>query len=175
MNGRAAQRAETIRLLVLDVDGVLSDGSVVYGNEATSEFKSFNIKDGLGIKLAQNAGIEVAIITGRQSLAVSRRAKELGITSLIQGREDKALALEELVKVYSFTLHQVAYMGDDLPDLKAIKMAGLGACPSDAIALVRENADWISPLSGGCGAVRSLCDFILLCQGKAHQIHDDFS
>ena len=97
MNGRAAQKAEDIQLLVLDVDGVLTDGSVLYGASDQAEIKSFNIKDGLGIKLLQKSGIEVAIITGRTSAAVERRAAELNIATLLQGREDKGVALQALL------------------------------------------------------------------------------
>ncbi len=157
-------RAKAIRLIALDVDGVMSDGCVVYGNN-DEETKAFNIKDGLGIKLAQSAGIEVAIITGRTTSLLTRRANELGIKALIQGREDKLTALKELANSRDLNLAQCAYMGDDLPDLSAIITAGLGACPADAVADIKFHSDWISPVSGGRGAVRDLCEFILKAQG----------
>ena len=165
MNGRAAQKAEDIQLLVLDVDGVLTDGSLLYGAGNQDEIKSFNIKDGLGIKLLQKSGIEVAIITGRVSAAVERRAAELSIATLVQGREDKGVALQALLDERALPASRVAYMGDDLPDLSALKLAGLAACPNDAATPVQDMADWIAPLSGGRGAVRALADFLLASQG----------
>lgn len=150
----------TISLLVLDVDGVMSDGKVTYTSDG-AELKSFNIKDGVGIKRIQKAGVQTAIITGRISPMVERRATELGINHLIQGREDKLAALKELLVSLSIDLGNVAYMGDDLPDIEAIASAGIGACPADAVAVVRAQADWISSLKGGEGCVREFCDHIL--------------
>ena len=149
-----------ITLLVLDVDGVMSDGKVTYTSDG-AELKSFNIKDGVGIKRIQKAGIQTAIITGRVSPMVERRATELGIHHLIQGREDKLKALTELLISLSIELKDVAYMGDDLPDIEAIANAGIGACPADAAAAVLKQADWISSLKGGEGCVREFCDHIL--------------
>jgi 3-deoxy-D-manno-octulosonate 8-phosphate phosphatase (KDO 8-P phosphatase) len=165
MSGRAAQKAEDIQLLVLDVDGVLTDGSVLYGASDQAEIKSFNVKDGLGIKLLQKSGIEVAIITGRTSAAVARRAAELNIPTVLQGREDKGVALQALLDERALPAFRVAYMGDDLPDLSALKLAGLATCPSDAAAPVQAVADWIAPFAGGRGAVRALSDFLLTSQG----------
>ena len=150
----------TIALLVLDVDGVMSDGKVTYTSDG-AELKSFNIKDGVGIKRIQRAGVQTAIITGRVSPMVERRATELGIHHLIQGREDKLAALKELLVSLSIDLKDVAYMGDDLPDIEAIASAGIGACPADAAAAVLKQADWISSLKGGEGCVREFCDHIL--------------
>lgn len=149
-----------IKLLVLDVDGVMSDGKVTYTSDGV-ELKSFNIKDGVGIKRIQKAGVQTAIITGRVSPMVERRASELGIHHLIQGREDKLTALKELLVSLSLDLKDVAYMGDDLPDLEAIASAKIGACPADAAAAVRSKADWVSSLGGGDGCVREFCDHIL--------------
>ena len=150
----------TMTLLVLDVDGVMTDGKVTYTSDG-AELKSFNIKDGVGIKQIQRAGIQTAIITGRVSPMVERRATELGIHHLIQGREDKLTALTELAASLSIDLKHVAYMGDDLPDIEAIANAGIGACPADAVAAVMAQADWISSLKGGEGCVREFCDHIL--------------
>lgn len=174
MTGRAAQKAESVKLVVLDVDGVMTDGTLLYGADTHLEMKSFNIKDGLGIKLLQRCGIDVAIITGRTSAAVERRAGELSITELIQGREDKGKALEELIAIRKLDAASVAYMGDDLPDLGAMRLAGLASCPIDAVEAVKNDADWIAPLAGGCGAVRALCDFILQAQGHLPDLHDTF-
>lgn len=159
------KRASRVKLLALDVDGVLTDGRIFYGNDG-EELKAFNIKDGLGIKLLQRAGVSVAIITGRQSRIVDRRAQELGIEHVIQGREDKKTALLELCSILSLELEDCAYMGDDLPDLSAICAAGLGLTVADGNATVRAAAHWQSQLGGGCGAVREACEFILRARGE---------
>ena len=139
-----------IRLLVMDVDGVMTDGKITYTSDG-QELKSFNIKDGLGIKRAQASGIETAIITGRTSPMVERRARELGIAHLVQGREDKLAALSDLVDQMNLSLDQVAYIGDDLPDLTAIESVRLGACPADAATEVKSKANWVSTRAGGDG------------------------
>ena len=149
-----------IRLLVMDVDGVMTDGKITYTSDG-QELKSFNIKDGLGIKRAQASGIETAIITGRTSPMVERRARELGIAHLVQGREDKLAALSDLVGQLNLSLDQVAYIGDDLPDLTAIEAVKLGACPADAATEVKSKANWVSTRSGGDGCVRELCDLLV--------------
>ncbi|MFO1347308.1 MAG: HAD hydrolase family protein [Pseudomonadales bacterium] len=166
----AQQRARAIRLLLLDVDGVLSDGGIVYDSEGR-ELKRFHIHDGLGIKLLQQHGIHVGIITGRVSPMVERRAKELGIELLIQGREDKAHAMHEAMAQLSLTLDAVAYMGDDLPDLAAITQAGLGIAPANAVNIVRQHADLVTIASGGHGAVREAAELILAAQGQLDTLH----
>lgn len=165
--------ALTIKLLALDVDGVLTDGRIGYGNEG-EELKFFNIKDGLGIKLLQRAGVEIAIITGRDSNIVNRRAKELGIDAVIQGREDKLTALKELCADRELSLNQCAYMGDDLPDLSAIQAAGLGMTVADASAAVLDAADWQSSYKGGEGAVREACEAILSARAQLHDLEAQF-
>lgn len=157
-------RAAAITLLALDVDGVLTDGAIYYGN-AGEELKAFNIKDGLGIKLLRDAGVQIAIITGRSSDIVARRAKELRIDEVVQGREDKRIALEELCQRRGLSLDECAYMGDDLPDLGAIRAAGLGMTVADGCARVREAAQWCSRYNGGAGAVREACEFLLEARG----------
>ena len=149
-----------IRLLVMDVDGIMTDGKITYTSDG-QELKSFNIKDGLGIKRAQASGIETAIITGRTSPMVERRALELGIAHLVQGREDKLAALSCLLEQMDLSLDQVAYIGDDLPDLTAIESVKLGACPADAATEVKSKADWVSTRVGGDGCVRELCDLLV--------------
>ena len=149
-----------IRLLVMDVDGVMTDGKVTYASDG-QELKSFNIKDGLGIKRANASGIETAIISARTSPMVERRVLELSITYLIQGREDKLTALADLVRQMNLSLDQVAYIGDDLTDLTAIESVKLGACPADAAIEVRSKADWVSSRAGGDGCVRELCDLLV--------------
>jgi len=161
----AQDKAQSVKLLALDVDGILTDGKIYYGNNG-EELKAFNIKDGLGIKLLQRAGVRVAIITGRRSAMVERRAKELGISEVIQGREDKREALNELCEVNSLQLSECAYMGDDLPDLGAINAAGLGLTVADAPGTIRKAAQWCSSRNGGDGAVREACEYILHSKGE---------
>jgi len=171
---RTKNRAAVVRLLALDVDGVLTDGLIYYGNSG-EELKTFNIKDGLGIKLLQKAGVRVAVITGRQSQIVVRRAQELGIEDVVQGREDKRQALLELCQRHGISMEECAYMGDDLPDLSAITAAGLGMTVADADATVREAAQWRSRFNGGCGAVREACEFILSAKGKWPALAAEFT
>ena len=160
----AEEKARQVKIAVFDVDGVMTDGRLYYSSHG-DELKAFNVKDGLGIKLLQRHGIKTAIITGRNSELVNRRAKELGFDYLYQGREDKITALTELLKDIGLTLDDVGYIGDDLPDLAAIRKSIFGATVKDATALVLENADWISHRNGGEGAVREFCEFILAAQG----------
>jgi 3-deoxy-D-manno-octulosonate 8-phosphate phosphatase (KDO 8-P phosphatase) len=167
------EAAARIRLLALDVDGVLTDGHIVYGSDG-EEFKAFHIRDGLGIKLLQRAGVTVAIITGRRSAVVERRAEELGIDVVLQGREDKLQALSELCTQRSLALAECAYMGDDLPDLAAVRAAGLGLTVADATDAVREAADWCSKMAGGRGAVREACEALLVSRGDWERLLEDF-
>ncbi len=176
MSGQQAAeaRAAGIRMLALDVDGVLTDGSIYYGN-AGEELKAFNIRDGLGIKLLQRAGISVVIITGRQSEIVARRARELGITDVVQGREDKRTALLEICSTHGLDIGECAYMGDDLPDLGAIRDAGLGMTVAGAADPVAAAADWQSRHPGGGGAVREACEFILSARGVLEQLEAEYA
>jgi 3-deoxy-D-manno-octulosonate 8-phosphate phosphatase (KDO 8-P phosphatase) len=169
----ALEKARQVRMLVLDVDGVLSDGTLLYGNSG-EEIKSFFTADGVGIKLLQGAGIPVAVITGRSSAIVTRRAAELGIEHLVQGRDDKLQALEELLGRLGIPLSEVAYMGDDLPDLPAIAGCGLGMTVSGADEFVAAHADWRSQQPGGYGAVREACEFILRAQEKLDSAREQF-
>lgn len=164
-------KARQVKIAVFDVDGVMTDGRLYYTSHG-DEIKAFNVKDGLGIKLLQKFGIKTAIITGRNSELVNRRARELGFDYLYQGREDKITALNELLKDTGMSLDQVGYIGDDLPDLAAIRQSAFGATVNDASALVLENADWISTRKGGEGAVREFCEFILDAQGHLSDYHN---
>ncbi len=168
-----AARARRVRLLVLDVDGVLTDGRLLYGSNG-EELKAFNIRDGLGIKLLQRAGVDVAIITGRQSDSVRRRAQELGIAHLVQGREDKRRALEELCAELGLTPEACAYMGDDLPDVGAIRAAGFGLTVAGACAAAARAAQWQSSRAGGDGAVREACEALLVARGDWAAIEASF-
>ncbi len=144
--------AKDIQLLICDVDGVLTKGEV-FLDSSDLEMKAFNIKDGLGLKLLQRANIEIAIITGRESNIVDRRMAELGIKHVYQGQMNKIAAYEELLKKLDIKPSQVAYMGDDLPDLPLMQRSALGIAVADAHWFVKDNADWISFNDGGYGAV----------------------
>ena len=159
------KKARNIRLLLLDVDGVLTDGRLYY-DETGNEQKAFNIQDGLGIKLLQRNGIEVGIITGRSSALLTRRATVLGIKLVVQGREDKLTALQEILAEHDFSMEQIAFLGDDLPDLAVIRKVGLGATPANGNHFVARHADWQTAAAGGNGAVRELAELILDAQQK---------
>lgn len=168
-NQKLINRAKAIRLLLLDVDGVLTDGRLYYGNNG-EELKAFNIQDGLGIKLLQRNNIQVGIITGRSSELVARRASELGIELIVQGREDKLTALQETLnamdKESQLQMEQIAFLGDDLPDVAVIRQVGLGVAVANARKFVADNAHWQTTEKGGHGAVRELAEMILQAQGK---------
>ena len=166
-------KAKAIKLLICDVDGVLSDGKVYYSNQG-DEIKSFNIKDGLGIKNLMKNGVQVAIITGRQSSIVERRAKELGISLIYQGKVDKKSAYDEIMEKLGIKENQVAHIGDDLPDLPLIQRSGLGVCVADGHYFVRSNSDWVTDNKGGQGSVREVADLILTAQNKLKQLHQQY-
>lgn len=157
------EKLTKIRLLLLDVDGVLTDGKL-YFSEDGQELKSFHTLDGHGIKMLRKSGVEVGIITGRSSGLVAKRAADLGITLLIQGREDKFVAMQELLKEFPCELDHIAFMGDDYPDLTVMTQVGLAFCVPNAAPAVCEIAHWQSERQGGCGAVREACDMIMLAQ-----------
>jgi 3-deoxy-D-manno-octulosonate 8-phosphate phosphatase (KDO 8-P phosphatase) len=161
----ALKAAQKIKLVLLDVDGVLTDGKLYYGNSG-EELKAFDIQDGLGIKLLQRGGIKVGIITGRSSMLLKRRAEELAIEPLVQGREDKLTALNELLETMDISLDEIAFMGDDLPDLAAIRCVGLGITPANGNTQIASQALLKTAKSGGNGAVREAAELILEAQGK---------
>jgi 3-deoxy-D-manno-octulosonate 8-phosphate phosphatase (KDO 8-P phosphatase) len=167
------QRAQAIRLLVLDVDGVLTDGRIYYGADGV-ELKAFNIQDGLGIKLLRTTGVEVAIITGRKSPAVTTRAAELGIVHLFQGAGDKLAAFEEILARLSIDAAAAAGMGDDLPDLPVLRRCGLAVCVPEAPPVMRRAAHYVTDRAGGTGAVREVCDLLMVAQGTFEQGMQEF-
>jgi len=169
MQSELAERAARIRLLALDVDGVLTDGRIHY-TDSGEEMKSFSILDGLGIKLLRRSGIIVAIITARRSTTVERRARELGIDHCLQGREDKLEALKELLAETGIALEETAYMGDDLPDLRAILAVGMGLTVANASREVARRALWQSQARGGNGAVREACEMLLGARGQLESV-----
>ncbi|MFO1386640.1 MAG: 3-deoxy-manno-octulosonate-8-phosphatase KdsC [Chitinivorax sp.] len=157
-------RAKVLKLLVLDVDGVLTDGKL-YLSDSGEEIKAFNTLDGHGLKMLKASGVDVAIITGRKSRLVEIRAGNLGIAHLYQGVEDKLSAFRELIGKLGLQPQQVAFMGDDLVDLPAMRRAGLALTVPAAPALVKQNAHYVSERSGGDGAVREVCELIMQAHG----------
>lgn len=157
--------AQKIKLILLDVDGVLTDGRLYYGNDG-EELKAFDIQDGLGIKLLQKGGIDVGIITGRTSKLLTRRTEELDIELVVQGREDKLTALNEILEDRAINLKEIAFVGDDLPDLAVIRRVGLGITPANGNHIVASQALWQTKKGGGQGAVREVAELILNAQGK---------
>ncbi len=167
------EKLTNIKLLLLDVDGVLTDGKITY-SDSGEEIKSFNSKDGLGIRLLMDSGIRVGIITGRKSDALSHRCNNLGINLLFDGIEDKIKAFNTILKKTKLAASQTAFAGDDLPDLGVMQLAGLSISPADAHPQVRQFADMVTMQDGGKGAVREICDEILKAQDKFDAIIDKY-
>ena len=163
--GGVTARARRIRLLVLDVDGVLTDGGLFYG-PGGEEWKRFDVHDGLGLVMARRAGLEVAIISGRASVAVTRRMAELGLTEVHQGVADKAAVLATVAGRLGVSPAEVAVMGDDLADLPLLRGAGLALAPANAVAAVREVAHRVTRRSGGAGAVREAVELLLAARPR---------
>ena len=154
-----------LRFLILDVDGVMTDGTISY-TENGGEVKSFNVKDGAGLKYWMRAGHRAGIITGRSSPIVERRAEELGIAFVAMDAKNKLPAFEAMLREANVRPEEVAMIGDDLPDLPLIRRAGLGVAVADAVDEVREGADFVTEKDGGRGAVRELIEYVLKTQGR---------
>ncbi|TLD84514.1 HAD-IIIA family hydrolase [Helicobacter sp. MIT 11-5569] len=163
-----------IKLIVLDVDGTLSNGSIIYSDEGT-EIKAFNVKDGLGIAAWIKLGRQVAIITGRKSTLVENRAKELNITYLKQGIKNKAQALKEILTEANITLDEVAIIGDDLNDLSMLKLVKHSYAPKDAVKLVKQNVRKVLKQKGGEGAVRAMIDKLIKKENLEVKLYELFA
>jgi 3-deoxy-D-manno-octulosonate 8-phosphate phosphatase (KDO 8-P phosphatase) len=159
------EKAKKLKLLILDVDGVLTDGKLFFDNDG-NEYKAFHARDGHGIKLLRQSGVEVAVISGRKSNSVALRMKNLGIEYVYQGHENKISAFNEIIEKIGITPEQAAHVGDDLLDLPLMVRVGLAIAVQDANFAVKQHADWCTTLSGGCGAVREVCDLIMQAQGS---------
>ncbi len=163
--GNAADRASRVKLMIFDIDGVFTDGSLFFSADGDA-MKSFNSLDGHGVKMLQSAGVQTAIITGRQSCIVAARALELAITHLYQGVDDKTVALAELLQKTGIAASECGYMGDDWPDLAVMRLAGFAAAPANAHPEVIRRVHWVAESRGGHGAVREVCDAILRAQHR---------
>jgi len=162
-----------IKLLLLDVDGIMTDGRIIYDNQG-NELKAFDVKDGHGLKLIQRAGIKVGIITGRKSEVVARRAAELGIEILYQKALTKLDPYREILAIENLTDEQVAYMGDDVVDLPILRRVGFSATVADAVSEVLPLVDYVTSRAGGRGAVREVCDLLLKASGQWEKLTDRY-
>ncbi|MDB5887497.1 MAG: hypothetical protein JWM03_369 [Rhodocyclales bacterium] len=173
-NQESAQvKAAKLKLMAFDVDGVLTDGTLFFTPDG-DEIKAFSSLDGHGLKMLVEAGIEVAIITGRSSRMVELRAANLGITHLFQGVDDKRAVMRKLREQLELSAEQSGYMGDDVVDLPVLRDCGFSASVGDGHAFVHEHVDYVAKNGGGRGAVRELCDFILAAQGKLDAMLDSY-
>ena len=161
----ALRRAESVRLMIFDVDGVLTDGRLYY-TDSGAEMKAFSTLDGLGIRMLMSSGIEIAIITGRRSEVVSHRARDLGISHVLQGVAEKRPAVLGLTASLGLAPESCGYMGDDLVDLPVLTRCGFAATTREAPEIVKRHAHFISTQPAGAGAVREVCEMILKAQGK---------
>lgn len=168
------ERLKKIRLLLCDVDGVLTDGGIIYDNQGI-ETKRFHIHDGMGIKMWMRAGHRFGLITGRASHVVQLRANELGVDLVRQGFEDKLTVVRELVQDLGVSLDEVCFVGDDLPDMPALRCVGLGVCVADGADDVRKAAHLVTDLAGGKGAVREVVQRILRAQGRWDELIQKYS
>ncbi len=164
-----SEKAKKLKLLILDVDGVLTDGKLFFDHQG-NEYKSFHARDGHGIKLLRQTGVEVAVISGRKSPSVELRMKNLGIEHVYQGHENKLTAFNEIIEKTGITADQAAHVGDDLLDLPLMIRVGLAIAVADANFAVTQRAHWRTSLPGGQGAVREVCDLIMQAQGTFDEV-----
>lgn len=162
-------RAKAIKMVVFDVDGVLTDGSLFLGDDG-QEYKAFNSRDGHGMTMLRQAGIAMAVITGRRSEVVRIRMESLGVEYVYQGRRDKRPAYTELIQACGLEHSEIAYMGDDVVDLPVMRQVGLAIAVADAHPLVKQYCHWQTRLPGGAGAAREVCEELLAAQGKLDAI-----
>ncbi|CCQ10383.1 3-deoxy-D-manno-octulosonate 8-phosphate phosphatase [Pseudoalteromonas luteoviolacea B = ATCC 29581] len=166
INDDVIHRAKRIKLLICDIDGVFSDGRIYLGNQG-EELKAFNTKDGFGVKALINSGVEIAVITGRHSQIVQQRMTSLTVKHIYQGQENKLVAYEELKAKLFLRDEEIAYIGDDSPDLPVMIKVGFAVAVNDAHPIISKLSHYRTLLPGGYGAVRELTDLIMLCQGKS--------
>ncbi|MBE0435942.1 MAG: 3-deoxy-manno-octulosonate-8-phosphatase KdsC [Methylomicrobium sp.] len=166
-------KAARLKLLILDVDGVLTDGRLFFDNQGV-EYKCFHARDGHGIKLLRQTGVEVAVISGRKSNSVALRMQSLGVQHVYQGHENKIAAFEEIIRTLAIDPVQAAHVGDDLLDLPIMSRVGLAIAVEDANFAVKQRAHWCTTLPGGQGAVREVCDLIMQAQGTFSDVLEEY-
>lgn len=169
MSDSLHERCAAIEMLILDVDGVLTDGRIVYSDRG-DEIKAFHVRDGSGLKFWQQLGRRAGIITGRSSPIVERRARELGVTAVVQGAEDKRTAYDHMLREHGLERRQVCYVGDDLPDVPLLRRSGLPIAVADACSEAKAVAHYVTQASGGRGAVREAIELVLRMQGRWHEV-----
>jgi 3-deoxy-D-manno-octulosonate 8-phosphate phosphatase (KDO 8-P phosphatase) len=169
MNRNNKEKLKKIKLLILDVDGVMTDGRIIMDSEGR-ELKNFDVRDGHGIKMIQRYGIKVAILTGRKSKVVEHRAKDLEIEDVYQKAFNKKEVFEKILQKHKLSNKEVAFMGDDIVDIPVLKIVGFSASVANALDIVKRQVDYITKNSGGRGAVREVCEMILQAQGKWPEI-----
>jgi len=167
------EKAAPIRLVIFDVDGVLTAGILSYGSSGI-ESKQFHVQDGQGIKHLKKSGVEIAIITTCQSDIVKRRMDDLGVSHLYQGQLNKLPAYNDLKQKLTLSDEQIAYVGDDLPDLPILNRVGFAITVANAPKIIKEHVHWVTKLKGGKGAAREVCDFIMLAQGTYQKVIDSY-
>jgi 3-deoxy-D-manno-octulosonate 8-phosphate phosphatase (KDO 8-P phosphatase) len=173
MKKNIKEKLKEIKLLILDVDGVMTDGRIIMDNEGR-ETKNFDVRDGHGIKILQRYGIKVAILTGRQSKVVEYRANDLEIDDVYQGAFNKKEVVGIILEKHKLSASAVAFLGDDIVDIPVLKSVGFSAAVADAIDVVKKSVDYITGHKGGHGAVRELCEMILKAQGKWPEIAEKY-
>jgi 3-deoxy-D-manno-octulosonate 8-phosphate phosphatase (KDO 8-P phosphatase) len=173
MNEILTNKAKKIRLVVFDVDGVLTNGSLILG-EKGEEYKVFHVHDGLGLVMLRESGLKIAVISARSTPIVAERMAALGIDYVYQGQSDKQSAIIELMKKMDVSKEETAFAGDDLIDLPAMRQTGLAIAVANAQPLVLEHADWVTLKAGGQGAVREICEMILSAQGLLESAHQRY-
>ncbi|WP_347987495.1 3-deoxy-manno-octulosonate-8-phosphatase KdsC [Methylomonas sp. AM2-LC] len=169
LSAELIEKIKPLKLLILDVDGVLTDGRLFFDNQG-QEYKCFHARDGHGLKLLRQTGVEVAVISGRKSNSVALRMESLGISYVYQGHENKRAAFKDILNQLQLTPQQVAHVGDDLLDLPILTQVGFAIAVQDANFAVKNYADWCTQTPGGQGAVREVCDLIMQVQGKYEAI-----
>ena len=173
MNKKLQEKLKKIKMLILDVDGVMTDGRIIMDDEGR-QLKNFNVRDGHGLKIIQRYGIEVVILTGRKSEVVNHRAKDLGIKEIYQGALNKKEVFQKILQKHNLAADSVAYMGDDIIDIPVLRQVGFSAAVADAVDVVRKSVDYVTKNKGGHGAVRELCEMILQMQGKWPKIAEKY-
>ena len=169
MKKNIKDKLKKIRMLIMDVDGVMTDGRIIMDDEGR-ELKNFNVRDGHGIKVLQRFGIKVALLTGRQSKVVMHRAKDLDIKDVYQKVYNKKEVFEKIIRKHKISADEAAFIGDDIIDIPVLNRVGFSVAVADAVDVVKRSVDYVTKQNGGCGAVREVCEMILQAQGKWSEV-----
>jgi 3-deoxy-D-manno-octulosonate 8-phosphate phosphatase (KDO 8-P phosphatase) len=173
MKKKIQEKLKNVKMLILDVDGVMTDGRIIMDDEGR-QLKNFNVRDGHGLKIIQRYGIKIAILTGRKSEVVNHRASDLEINDVYQGALNKKEVFKEILLKHNLETSATAFMGDDIIDIPVLKQVGFSAAVADAVDVVKKNVDYVTKNKGGHGAVREVCEMILQAQGKWPEIAEKY-